>query len=303
MSWHARLKLDYRREGDRSVLHFVHDGPLRVLQSLYPEGPAVCHNVLVHPPGGLVAGDELDVAIRLGPDAHALLSTPGATRFYRCRSGEATQRVAIQLEAGARLEWFPLETLAYPGCRGHNLLHFFIAPGAALMGWDIIALGLSDASWDSEPGTMHLRLHWSGHWLEHARIDAADARLLHSPLGLAGQRCLGSFWLAWGGPSPPSGTTPSDTTPSSTPPEASAPTVEAGGAIPAAWLEAVRQTLPAPESGAPWLAATCPHPRLLLVRGLAAHAEPLRRAFEAAWAVLRPLAWGLEAHRPRIWDV
>ncbi|MFS2051351.1 cytidylyltransferase domain-containing protein, partial [Variovorax sp. CT11-76] len=54
MPWHARLHLSYRHEADRTVARFRHDGPLRILQSLYPEGGAVCHNVLVHPPGGLV---------------------------------------------------------------------------------------------------------------------------------------------------------------------------------------------------------------------------------------------------------
>ena len=52
MPWDARLDPDYRLESGRSVARFVHSGPLRILQSLYPEGDAVCHNVLVHPPGG-----------------------------------------------------------------------------------------------------------------------------------------------------------------------------------------------------------------------------------------------------------
>ena len=56
MTWHARLQLDYTVEAERCVLRHQHTGPLRILQSLYPEGDAVCHNVLVHPPGGLVAG-------------------------------------------------------------------------------------------------------------------------------------------------------------------------------------------------------------------------------------------------------
>ena len=60
MPWHARLQLDYALEGARTVARFAHHGPLRILQSLYPEGGAVCHNVLVHPPGGLVGGDTLE---------------------------------------------------------------------------------------------------------------------------------------------------------------------------------------------------------------------------------------------------
>ncbi|MGB4359742.1 MAG: urease accessory protein UreD, partial [Rhodoferax sp.] len=59
MSWHAQLDIAYRLEQQRSVVRHSHNGPLRVLQSLYPEGDAICHNVLVHPPGGLVGGDTL----------------------------------------------------------------------------------------------------------------------------------------------------------------------------------------------------------------------------------------------------
>ena len=95
MSWHASLKLDYSREGGRSVARFAHDGPLRILQSLWPEGDAVCHNVLVHPPGGLVGGDTLDIDVSAAPGSHGLVTTPGATRFYRSEGEAAVQRAIL----------------------------------------------------------------------------------------------------------------------------------------------------------------------------------------------------------------
>jgi len=55
MTWRAHLQLHYTLRDGRCVGHSTHVGPLRVLKSLYPEGPAVCHHVLVHPPGGVVA--------------------------------------------------------------------------------------------------------------------------------------------------------------------------------------------------------------------------------------------------------
>ncbi|MDO8773059.1 MAG: urease accessory protein UreD, partial [Burkholderiaceae bacterium] len=108
MTWLARLQLDYALEAGRSVVRHRHDGPLRILQSLYPEGDAVCHNVLVHPPGGLVGGDTLDITAAVAPGAHALVTTPGATRFYKSAGELALQRTHLTLADGARLEWLPL---------------------------------------------------------------------------------------------------------------------------------------------------------------------------------------------------
>ena len=146
MPWHARLSLDYQRHGERTVLQHSHDGPLRIFKSLYPEGDAVCHNVIVHPPGGLVGGDVLDIGVQVGAGAHALVSTPGATRFYASDEAFATQQVRLQLDAGARLEWLPLETIAYPGCRADNRWSATLAEGAELMAWDVTALGLPGAA-------------------------------------------------------------------------------------------------------------------------------------------------------------
>jgi urease accessory protein len=116
MTWHGRLELAYRRDAERTIVLDRHDGPLRVLKSLYPEAPHVCHSVLVHPPGGIVGGDVLAIDGTLAEGAHALITTPGATRFYRSLGEPALQDVQVRAASDARLEWLPLETLAYSGC-------------------------------------------------------------------------------------------------------------------------------------------------------------------------------------------
>ena len=102
MSWHAQLDLNYTVEDARTVLRFAHTGLLRVLQSLYPEGPGVCHNVLVHPPGGLVGGDTLEVHAQVAAGAHALITTPGATRFYRSEGATALQCSSVHAACRGR---------------------------------------------------------------------------------------------------------------------------------------------------------------------------------------------------------
>lgn len=276
MSWHANLSLQYTRRAERTTAHFLHDGPLRVLRSLYPEGPGVCHHVLVHPPGGLVGGDTLDIQVHAAAGAHALITTPGATRFYRSEAEPALQRTRLTLDAGARVEWLPLEGIAYNGCLARNQLELALAPGAELLAWDITALGLPHADQPWLRGQFEQHLHWPGHWLERGLIRADDALLLDSPLGMAGQRCLGSLVFASGD--------------------------ALGRARKEQVLEATHELLNKHPQGA-WCGATCPNDHVLVLRGLAPVVEPLMLLWQQVWALWRRLLWDMPAPLPRIWSM
>ena len=276
MPWHASLQLDYTLEGTRTVARHGHNGPLRILQSLYPEGDAVCHNVLVHPPGGLVGGDTLDISATVGPGAHGLVTTPGATRFYRSTGERALQRTHLTLAEGARLEWLPLEALCYNACNAENHLTLNLAPGAECMGWDVTALGLPHAGQPFETGRFVQHIEAPGLWLERGVIDAADHRLLESPLGLAGQRCMASLFFVVG--------TPLERARRDTALDAARAVMDA---------HALKATA----------GATSPNGQVVVVRALAPQVEPamqLLRQVRAAW---RAALWQLCAEPPRIWSM
>jgi urease accessory protein len=274
MGWQASLELDYAHEGGRSVARFRHEGPLRILQSLWPEGDGVCHNVLVHPPGGLVAGDRLALRVRAGAGSHGLVTTPGASRFYRSEGEAAVQDVQVRMEPGARLEWLPLEALYYSGCQATNRLQLELAPGAEFLGWDIAALGLPQAGQPFVQGSVLQHLELQGAWLERGRIDADDRRLMDGPLGLAGHRCLASLFFCSGSELP--------------------------RARREALLELAREVIGSDPLAAS-AGATAPGPQVIVVRVLAPLVEPalqLLRRIRRAW---RPTVWNLHGAEPRGW--
>jgi urease accessory protein len=276
MGWLGHLNLHYTRDGARTIALDRHDGPLRVLQRLYPEGDGICHHVLVHPPGGVVGGDELHITVEQAADTHALITTPGATRFYRSAGPLALQSLRARLAPGARLEWLPLETLAYNGCLAENRQIFELATGAEMMGWDMLALGLPTAGEPFERGRISQHLELPGVWLERGRVDAADTALLDSPLGLAGHRVLGTLWLATG---------------SALSPLQRQTLLDAAREV----LGRHAGTALAPVGGA------SPDARVVVCRALAPRVEPLFALWREVRAAWRQAHWGLSAQPPRIW--
>ena len=274
MGWQAKLKVDYSVENQRCVARHEHQGPLRILKSLYPEGDQVCHNILVHPPSGLVGGDELLIDIRLQTAAHALITTPGATRFYGSDAKTARQQVHAHLHANASLEWLPLEALAYSGCQAHNQAVFHMDAGSRLMAWDVTALGLPHADQPFVTGEFQQHLEIAGVWLERGLIEARDHRLLRSPLGLNGHSCQSTLVFA-------QGTAMSD-------------------AMREQVITLAREICEAHplrlQAG-----VTSPDARVVVVRVLSAQVENAMDLLRAVWLQWRHHCWQLPAVAPRIW--
>ncbi len=275
MAWHASLRLGYTREAGKTIARFSHEGPLRILQSLYPEGDGVCHNVLVHPPGGLAAGDTLAIDITADGNAHGLITTPGATRFYRSDGTLARQSTRVQLSDAARLEWLPLEALCYSGCIAENRLRIELSNEAEFIGWDVTALGLPNAQAPFVLGSFTQHIEVPGVWLERGRMDALDTRLLRGPQGLAGHSCMAALFFVGG--------TKIDRTRKQR-------------------LLDVARELIAGHALHATAGATSPNEQVVVLRALAPLVEPAMQLLKTVWAAWRTEAWGIAGTSPRIWS-
>jgi urease accessory protein len=266
-SWNASLSLRYSASGARTVVARRHDGPLQVQKALYPEGDGVCHTIIVHPPGGIAGGDTLSIDARCEAGAHALLTTPGATRWYKADGRRATQ--AVKLDVAGAFEWLPQETLVFDQAVVGSTLDITLQGDAAMIGWEVIALGRTAAGESLCEGefaqTIRLTADSELLYCERTRVSGTDP-LLASPVGLAGHPVFGCLWAygpAW-----------SDDT-----------------------MESLRAGLPASA------AITRLAPRLLVARALGAGTAAVRGAFEALWRHARPLVFaGRVAVTPRIWS-
>jgi urease accessory protein len=259
----------FERSSGRTVLaDRRHSGPLVVQKALYPEGESVCHAIIVHPPGGIAGGDRLEIDATLERGAHALITTPSATRWYRSAGPEATQTARLRVAAGATLEWLPQEAIFFESCRARNRIEFDVEPGARLLAWEIACLGRVRSSERFARGDafQSLSLSTGGRlrWTERGRLVAGN-RALASPVGLGGNSVYGTLL-------------------------ASAPGLDARLVADCRELKA--------EVGE---GAVTLLPKIFLARYLGSSTESARAYFSALWRVLRPALVGREAFEPRIW--
>jgi len=198
--WHASLALAFERRAGRSVLaHRAHEGPLAVQKPFYPEGDGVCHAIVIHPPGGIAGGDDLRIDVHAAPGAHALLTTPGATKWYRSAGERASQRVAIDASEESAVEWLPQESIVYDGAIAEIGWQANLARGARLIAWDIVCLGRTGSGERFTRGrcAIETRIAREGVpiLVEKGVLEAGTAACA-SAAGLAGRSVFGTFLAA-----------------------------------------------------------------------------------------------------------
>ena len=195
--WTAALDLQFERAKNRSIVSRCrHNGPLRVQKPFYPED-GVCHVYLLHPPGGVVGGDELSVSVSAGKGSAALITTPGATRVYRSAGPLSTIKYQLNVEAGASLEWLPQDSILYGGSRLSQEMEVRVASGSRFFGWDITSMGrpASGDHYTTGEFDQGFRLFVDSLpvLMERQRWQAGQ-EVLEASWGLSGHTVLGTFY-------------------------------------------------------------------------------------------------------------
>lgn len=185
--WEAHLALRFTAQSGRTVLsHRRHQGPLAIQKPLYPETPAICHGAILHPPGGIAGGDHLHIDIELQQGAHTVLTTPGATKWYRSGAREASQTVSIRCGAAARMEWLPQENIVFDAAEARSRLHVDLAPDAVFLGIDIFCLGRTASGETFRDGSLRLeqRIVRDGRplWTERGHLEPGRRPLDAAPV-------------------------------------------------------------------------------------------------------------------------
>lgn len=273
--WKAHLHLGFQHRNQRTVLeHCTHQGPLRVQRPFYPEGHAICHIALLHPPGGVVSGDELHIIAELATNTHALITTPAAGKFYRSAGATAQQNQRLLVAANATLEWLPQENIVYDGARVQALTRVELHGDARFLGWEIVCLGRPAAgeSFTSGAYQQDFELWRDGEPLYWERGGySGGTPVLAALWGLQGQPVFATLLCT--------GSSPGALT-----------------AIRDCWAQA-QTTAPVGES-----TAISQLDGVLIGRYLGPSAPRARALFIRAWSLLRPLVWQRPPCPSRFWN-
>jgi urease accessory protein len=274
--WYAELNLEFKQHQGKSLMvKNEHLGPLRVQRPFYPEGPDCCHVYLLHPPGGMVLGDKLQIKIHLNAAAHSLVTTPSAAKLYNTQGAleQQTQSMNFNLDEGACMEWLPQETIVFNGANAKLLTRIHLLRDAQFCGWDITCLGRPTLGEQFTQGRLEQVLEV---WREQRNILQERNRwtgghsLLNSRWGLNGMPVYGTF------------------------------------------IATLTQSRDQVDELLTELATLAPSPdhqwgitqkgELLIARYWGNSTRLGRLGFEFLWQNLRPKLWGRPAVKPRIWN-
>ena len=268
-AWKAQLNLSFQKRPIKTVLASrTQYGPLTVQRPFYPEGD-VCHLYLLHPPGGVVGGDELHINVSVVEHASVLITTPGATKFYKNTDKLAKQIQTLSIQDRGSLEWFPQENIFFNETHSQLTTNIELKKTARFMGWEINCYGRPASQELFKKGFVDTKLNISRDGnplvLDRLKIDSIEA--LQSPVSLNGFPCFGTFIVT-------------QVTPD---------------------LVAKARDATANIRGDQQFGLTLIDD-VLVVRCLGQYAEQIFTVFKLIWSVVRPEVSGRDACHPRIWS-
>lgn len=273
-NWQARLSLGFADDaGTTRMVERSHTGPLRVQKPLYPEGKGVCHAIVVHPPGGVVGGDELTINAVVHANAAAFITSPGAGKWYKANNRISRQDVRLEVAANACLEWLPQETIFFNAAHVRLNHTVSLAGNASYIGCEILCFGRTASGESFGSGCIEQRteIRRDGKliWFEQGMLSG-DSSSMKSPLALAGRTVCATL-------------------------------ISAGKTVLPSVITALREVAGG-IVGANDMFGVTQMKSVLVVRYLGNSSETARHLMTRVWQRLRPEVVGRAAVIPRIWN-
>ncbi|MDG2107324.1 MAG: urease accessory protein UreD [Woeseiaceae bacterium] len=267
LGWSANLSLGFQYiEGKTVLAHRERKGPLAVQRPFYPEG-ATCHVYLLHPPGGVVGGDSLTIKADIANKAEALITTPGATKFYRSAGTTAFQTQNLHVSDDGYLEWFPQENIFFPGAQVQMKTQVDLTVSSHLAMWEIQCFGRPSIGEVFDSGyvdsSLHILRNKKPLIFERMRFDAETKDRLSL---MASMQVTATFVM---------------------------------NHVNESNMDLVRKVLPI-EATNNFSASLIDD--FLIVRYLGDSTDLARKVFIAIWSSLRQLSFGKASNHPRIWN-
>lgn len=270
----AQLAMKFEEDlGTTRLVERENYGPLLIQKPFYPEGREVCQVVIVHPPGGVVGGDQLELSAQVGNAAHAQITTPGAAKWYKANGHISRQKIRIDVGCQGSLEWVPQETIFFNNADVVMDHQVTLAKEASYVGCDILCFGRT-ASGESFSGgqiKLHYRIRYEDKliWHEQFRLLGGGAAM-KSPLGLAGNTVCATL-------------------------------IAVGKVLPPALIMRVRDETDVIIDGVGALGVT-QLKSIVVARYLGNSSETARRVMLNVWGLLRPALLNRPAMVPRMWN-
>lgn len=274
----ASLSLTYvQDDGTVRLTGREHFGPLVVQKPFYPEGRDVCHTVIVHPPAGVVGGDELDITARVGALANAQITTPGASKWYKSNGHVSRQRIKLSVGRGGSLEWVPQETIFFDNACASIDHDVALEKDASYIGCEILCFGRTASGESFNAGRIRQRvcIRRDGEliWFEQLGLGGGEPGM-KNPLVLAGKTVCATL-------------------------------VATGKTVPAELIAALQESIvEIAKNGSAGVSQvkTARNGSVVVARYLGNSSEVARHVMLHVWGALRPIMLGRAAIVPRMWN-
>ena len=265
--WIAELELRFSKSKSKTFLSTrKHIGPLTIQRPFYPEGD-LCHLYLLHPPGGIVGGDQLSIEVNTDSNSSSLLTTPGATKVYRTSDHKhSTINQNFIVAEDSSFEWLPMETIVFPGANSQFSSKLLLSGNARVAAWEVYCLGRPAINESFDFGSLNFSLElWRDGipiLFDKLMIDKTE---LGNIVGLRSFPVFGTFIIS-----------------------------KTNKKV----LETVRAMIIETDS---CVTGVTQIEDIIIVRSLAKKTYLMQDLFKKIWQTVRPLVFNREATIPRIW--